>query len=104
MKIDDSVFAQILGYLKDGAFGVSIKEITDGILIERVDPVLTVDQVSEWMQFSPSTVRAMEKKGLLHAVKSKGASGALRFRKSRVVADLARAEEFRPLPRRKSRR
>jgi DNA-binding transcriptional MerR regulator len=55
---------------------------------------LGVDEVAELIGFSASTVRAMARKGLLHPLKSKGMSGSLRFRKSRLVADMARMENL----------
>lgn len=89
-----AVFSAALEHLKEGAFGVSIRNLPDGVLIERVDPILGAGEVAELVGFSASTVRAMAKKGLLHPLKSKGMSGSLRFRKSRLVADLKRMEEL----------
>jgi len=94
MKFDESGLEPIFAILADGAFGVSFKETEDGILIERVDPILSVAEVAKWLGWSESTIRRMEKKNLLHALKSKGRSGSLRFRKSRLVADLKRMENF----------
>ena len=94
MKLDASGLEPIFAMLADGAFGVSFKETEDGVLIERVDPVLSVAEVAKWLGWSEPVIRTMEKKNLLHALRSKGRSGSLRFRKSRLVADLNRMENF----------
>ncbi len=89
-----AVFSAALEHLKDGAFGVSIRNLPDGVLIERVDPLLNVSEVAEIIRFTPATVREMARKGLLHPIKSKGFGGSLRFRKSRLVADMKRMEDL----------
>ena len=74
---------------------VSITERPDGsIFIEKHDPVLGVDEVAKMVGFTASTVRGMARKKLLHPLKSKGLSGSLRFRKSRLLADLKRIEDL----------
>ncbi len=89
-----AIFSAALEHLKDGAFGVLIRNLPDGVLIERVDPVLSVAQVAEFLNLSEDTIRQMEDRGQLHAAKTKGRSGVLRFRKSRLVADLATLERL----------
>lgn len=93
MKMNASIFANVLEHLKDGAFGVLIKDDMGGVLIERVDRAIGVEEVADLIGFTPSTIRAMARKGLLHPLKSKGLSGNMRFRKSRLIADMARLEE-----------
>jgi len=94
VTVDVSILAPAFEQLSEGAFGVSIKESDGGLLIERTDPIFTVDELAQYLDWSPATIRSMEKKGLLHAAKSKGRGGSLRFRKSRVVADLSKMESM----------
>ncbi len=84
MMLDAAVLEPAFALLSEGAFGVVIRSDADRVFVERVDPVLSVDEVAEWLGWKASTVRAMEKKGLLHAMRSKG----------RLVADAKRLEEF----------
>ena len=90
MTVDANVLAPALEHLKDGAFGVSIRETNGSVLIERVDPVISTAEVAELLGVSGETVRRMADSGRLHPIKTPG--GMMRFRKSRLVADLARLE------------
>lgn len=92
MTVDASILSPALEHLKEGAFGVRIRERAGEVLIERTDPVLGVDEVAEWIGLTPATIRQMAAKGLLHPIKSKGVSGSMRFRKSRLVADFKKLE------------
>ncbi len=94
MNFDAATLEPAFAHLADGAFGVVIRSDADRVFVERVDPVLTIDEVAEWLGWKASTVRSMEKKGLLHAMRSKGRSGSLGFGESRVVADAKRMEDF----------
>lgn len=94
MTLDASILSPALEHLKEGAFGVSITESAGCVTIERIDPMLDVDQVAELMGFNASTIRQMADKGLLHPIRSKGRAGSLRFRKSRLVADFAMMESL----------
>lgn len=92
MTIDAATLAGSMEHLNAGALGVRICEEAGVVLIERLDPILGIEDVSELVGFVPATIRAMVRKGLLHPIRSKGRSGSMRFRKSRLIADLARLE------------
>lgn len=90
MTVDASVMGPVVEHLRDGAFGVRISEDAAGVLIERVDPVLSAREVAAFIGVSDDTVRRMADKGQLHPIRTRG--GMMRFRKSRLVADLSRME------------
>jgi hypothetical protein len=87
---------QVAGALADkGVYALSIREVDGGADIEIRDPIHTVESLAELLGFSEETIRNMERLGILHAIKSRGIGGSLRFRQSRVYADLRRAEEMK---------
>lgn len=96
MTISPEEIGQLAVAMRErGVYGVRLREHSDGISVEISDPVLGVEALADRLGMAASTVRGMEKRGLLHAIRTKGRSGALRFRLSRVYADLQRAEEIR---------
>lgn len=94
MTLDYSVLSKAFEHLCNGAQAVDITEVDGRVRIESIDPVLTVAEVSRMLQYSPAKVRYLERIGKLHAAKGKGTGGSLRFRKSRIMADLARMENL----------
>jgi hypothetical protein len=94
MTIDATTLTNSMEHLNAGALGVRIFEQGGAVMIERLDPILGIDDVAELVGFVPSTIRVMVRKGLLHPIRSKGRSGSMRFRKSRLMADLAVIEKM----------
>jgi hypothetical protein len=94
MTLDAATLTNSMEHLNAGALGVRICEEAGAVVIERLDPLIGIDEVSELVGFVPATIRSMVRKGLLHPVRSKGRSGSMRFRKSRLIADLRRIEDL----------
>ena len=78
-----------------GVFSLSLREVEGGVDIEINDPIHTVESLATELKLTASTIRNMERIGILHATKTRGRGGSLRFRLSRVHADLNRAENMR---------
>ena len=94
MDLNRENMVEVIRHLAAGSFGVRVREVSDKeLLIESVDPVMTVSDVGLFLLLTDATVRGMEKRGVLRAMKTKGTSGSMRFRKSIVIADFARAEK-----------
>ncbi len=96
MTLSPTAIQEMAGALAErGVYSVSVREVEGGVDLEINDPVHTVDSLAAELKLTPATIRNMERIGILHAVKTKGRGGSMRFRLSRVYADLHRAEEMK---------